>query len=68
MLTSIVLVASVVLLEARPVYSYLRARTFGEPIETSAMVVGFVLAFALCAVATVVPLRVASKKLNALEV
>ncbi|HET7621661.1 MAG TPA: hypothetical protein VFK39_07160 [Gemmatimonadaceae bacterium] len=68
MLTSVVLVAGVVLLEARPVYSYLRARTFGEPIAASEMVVGFVLAFLLCAVATAVPLRVALRKLNALEV
>jgi ABC-2 type transport system permease protein len=68
MLTAVVLVAGVVLLEARPVYTYLRARTFGEPIAASEMVVGFVLAFVLCAVATIVPLRVASKKLNALEV
>jgi ABC-2 type transport system permease protein len=68
MLTSVVLVAGVVLLEARPVYTYLRARTFGEPIAASDMVIGVALAFALCAVATVVPLRVASKRLNALEV
>lgn len=68
MLTSVVLVAGVVLVEARPVYTYLRARTFGEPIAASEMVVGFVLAFMLCAVATVVPLRVALRKLNALEV
>src|SRR5690606_30106825 len=68
MLTSVVLVAGVVLLEARPVYTYLRARTFGEPIEASEMVLGFLLAFVLCAMATVVPLRVAKRKLETLEV
>lgn len=68
MITAVALVGGIVLLEARPVYAYLRARTFGEPIAPSEMVVGFVLALILCMVATFVPLRVAMRKLEGLEV
>lgn len=68
MMTSVALVGGVVLLEARPVYAYLRARTFGVPIDPSEMVVGFVLALLLCIVATFVPLRVAMRRLEGLEV
>ena len=68
MMTSVALVAGVVLLEARPVYAYLRARTFGVPVDASEMVVGFVLALLLCIAATFVPLRVAMRKLDQLEV
>lgn len=68
MIVSVALVGGVVLLEARPVYAYLRARTFGVPIEPGEMVVGFVLAMVLCLAATFVPLRVAMRKLETLEV
>lgn len=68
MIVSVALVGGVVLLEARPVYAYLRARTFGVPIEPGEMVVGFVLATVLCLAATFVPLRVAMRKLETLEV
>ena len=68
MILSIALVGGVVLLEARPVYAYLRARTFAVPIDPSEMVLGFVLALLLCIAATLVPLRVAIRKLEGLEV
>ena len=67
MMSSIALIGGVVILEARPVYSYLRARAFGEPLDPVSMGVGFGLALLLCIVATVVPIRVARSRLNAIE-
>ena len=67
MMASVALIAGIVVLEARPVYSYLSARTFGTAIEPTEMIVGFSLAALLCIAATVVPLRVAHARLEAVE-
>jgi len=67
MMSSIALIGCVVILEARPVYTYLRAQAFGEPLEPLSMSLGFGLAIVLCGVATVVPIRVAQSRLNAIE-
>jgi len=67
MLTSASLIALVVLVEASPVYAYLRQEAFGIPADPREMVVGFSLAAVLCLVATFVPLTVATRKLEALE-
>jgi ABC-2 type transport system permease protein len=67
MMTSIAVIGGVIVLEARPVYSYLRARTYGTPTEPLEMVAGFGLAAALCIAATVIPLRVALRRLEAVE-
>jgi len=67
MMSSIALIGFVVILEARPVYIYLRAQAFGEPLDPVSMGVGFGLAIVLCGVATVVPIRVAQTRLNAIE-
>jgi hypothetical protein len=57
-----------VLLEARPVYMYLRSQTFGTPADPTEMLVGFSLALLLCLVATFAPLEVAKRKLEQLEI
>jgi ABC-2 type transport system permease protein len=67
MIASVGLIAGVVVLEARPVYSYLSARLYGTPTSPSEMIVGFGAAAALCVVATIVPIRIARRRLEALE-
>jgi ABC-2 type transport system permease protein len=67
MMSSIAVIAGVVILEARPVIGYLRARAFGEPTDPVAMAIGFGLAALLCITATVVPIRVALRRLEAIE-
>jgi len=67
MMSSIALIGGVVILEAQPVYTYLRAQAFGEKLDPVSMSVGFGLAIVLCGVATVVPIRVAQTRLNAIE-
>jgi hypothetical protein len=57
----------VIVLEARPVYGYLSARAFGTEPDPRGMVVGFALAALLCLLATFVPLRLAQRRLEALE-
>ena len=67
MMTAIGVIGGVVVLEARPVYSYLSARAFGTPRDTSAMIVGFGLALLLCLSATLLPIRVALGRLQTVE-
>ena len=67
MMSAIVVVGAVVMLEARPVYGYLRARAWETPVDIRQMVIGFGLAALICAAATVIPLRVARAKLEAVE-
>lgn len=67
MLVSVGLVGAVVMLEARPVYTYLSARALGTPMEPATMITGFTVAALLCLTATFVPLYVATRKLERLE-
>jgi len=67
MMLAVALVGGVVLLEARPVHLYLSARTFGTEADPTEMVGGFVAAGVLCLAATFVPLVVAKRKLERLE-
>jgi hypothetical protein len=57
----------VVVLEARPVYSYLSARTFGTAADPTGMVIGFGLAAVLCVATTLVPIRMALRRLEGTE-
>ena len=67
MMSSIAVIAGVVVLEARPVYSYLsRSFTLARPDPTE-MIVGFGLAALLCVAATIVPIRVALRRLETVE-
>jgi ABC-2 type transport system permease protein len=67
MMTAVCLIGGVIALEARPVYTYLSARTFQTEVDPSGMALGFGLAAALCLAATFVPLRLARRKLERLE-
>jgi hypothetical protein len=67
MMASVVLIGSVIVLEARPVYGYLSAKAFSQPIEPSEMILGFGLAALLCIVATIAPIKLALKRLEAVE-
>jgi hypothetical protein len=66
-MTSIALIGAVVVLEAKPVYSYLSAQAFGTPTSAADMVVGFGLAALLCGATTLVPIEVALRRLEARE-
>jgi ABC-2 type transport system permease protein len=67
MMTAISLIAVVIILEARPVYAYLSATAFGTPVSMADMLMGFGAAATLCIAATLVPIRVATGRLIALE-
>ena len=67
MMSAIAVIAGVVVFEARPVYGFLRAQTFGGDASPVEMVVGFGLAAALCGAATVVPIRIALARLERIE-
>jgi ABC-2 type transport system permease protein len=67
MMSAIAVIAGVVILEARPVYSYLRAQSFGGQPDALEMVTGFGLAALLCVAATVIPIRVALRRLETIE-
>jgi ABC-2 type transport system permease protein len=67
MMASVVVIGAVVVLEARPVFSFLSSRLDGHETDLFDMVFGFGAAFMLCAVATVVPIRVALTRLEAVE-
>src|SRR5688572_29908824 len=67
MMSAIVVIAGVVILEARPVYSYLSARAYGGRPDPVEMILGFGLALLLCVTATIVPIRIALRRLENLE-
>ena len=70
MMTAVMVIGGVIYLEARPVYSYLSSRLYGSAdaaLDASEMITGFGLATLLCLVATFVPLRMAERRLEALE-
>jgi len=67
MMASIVMIGAVIMLEARPVFGYLASRAFGAERNPIEMVIGFGLAGLLCCAATLIPIRIALKRLEALE-
>ncbi|HEX5970421.1 MAG TPA: hypothetical protein VFY85_00745 [Gemmatimonadaceae bacterium] len=67
MISSIALIALVIVLEARPVYGYLAARFYGTPTSMTEMIIGFGAAALLCIAATVVPIGIAQRRLEAVE-
>jgi ABC-2 type transport system permease protein len=70
MVTSVALLGVVSILEARPLYIYL-ARHFTNTVSSSRdwseVAIGFALAATLCGAATVVPIRLALRRLEAIE-
>lgn len=69
MMTAVLVIGGVIYLEARPVYGYLSAQLYGSPeaVDPSEMLIGFGLAALLCLTATFAPLRMAHRRLEALE-
>jgi ABC-2 type transport system permease protein len=67
MMSSVLLIGLVVILEAKPVYSYLSAEAFGTPTEPVQMVVGFGLALLVCTSATLIPIEIALRRLENVE-
>lgn len=68
MMAAIVMIGTVITLEARPVFSYLGSRAFGAPTDPMEMAIGFGLAGIICVAATLIPIRIALRRLEALEV
>lgn len=68
MMSTIALLAVVIVIEAVPVYAYLRANYLGEPVRANAVMMGaFALVAAICGIATVVPLRVGLRRMERFE-
>jgi ABC-2 type transport system permease protein len=67
MIASVGLIAAVIVLEARPVYGFLSARLYGTPTSMLEMAIGFGAAAILCIVATLVPISIAERRLEAVE-
>lgn len=67
MMASVALIGVVVLLEGRPIYEYLMARSFGTDRDTTGMIIGFTIAALICVAATIIPLRLAERRLAAGE-
>ncbi len=68
MMSTVALLALVIVIEAVPVYGYLRASFRGEPVSVDITMIGaFAAVVAICVAATVVPLRVGLKKMESFE-
>ena len=69
MMSAVGVIGAVIVLEARPVYAYLSAISFGggERAPLLELVLGFGLAAIVCLTATFWPIRVAIRRLEALE-
>ena len=67
MMSAIAMIAGVVILEARPVVSYLTAQTLGGQIDPLQMGLGFGSAALLCGLATIVPIEIALRQLEKIE-
>jgi len=67
MMASIVMIGTVITLEARPVFGYLAMLAFGAPRNPVEMFVCFSLAATVCITATIVPIRLALKRLELME-
>jgi ABC-2 type transport system permease protein len=67
MMASVAVIGGVVILEARPVYGYLSALAFKTEISPIEMIVGFSAAALLCIAATMIPIQIAQKRLEAVE-
>jgi ABC-2 type transport system permease protein len=66
MMTAVSLIGVVIVLEARPVLRYMRTVAFGETGDPREMVIGFGLAALVCLAATLVPIRVALRRLDSI--
>jgi ABC-2 type transport system permease protein len=67
MMTAIGLIGAVLVLEARPIYAWLGAKSAGEAAAPAELVTGLAAAAGLCLVATFIPLRIAQRRLDSIE-
>ena len=67
MMAAVGVIGGTIILEARPVYGYLSARIYNTDTSATEMLVGFGLAALLCVVATIVPIRIALRRLEVIE-
>jgi len=68
MMATVALLALVIVIESAPVYRYLHAAFNKEPLVVSPLMIGaFLLVIAVCAAATVVPLRIALRRIEQFE-
>ena len=67
MMTSIVLIGAVAFLSGRPAARFVVAEHFGRPSNPTEMVVSFGFALAVCVTATIAPLMMARRRLEAIE-
>lgn len=67
MIVSALVIGAVVILEARPVYDYLTAQLYDTSTDPTSMIASFALALLVCLAATFIPLEIAVRKLERLE-
>jgi ABC-2 type transport system permease protein len=67
MMTAIALIGAVLVLEARPIYTWLGARSAGDAAAPGDLVLGLAGAAGVCLLATFIPLRLAQRRLDAIE-
>jgi ABC-2 type transport system permease protein len=67
MMSAVALIGAVVVLEARPVYGYVAAQAFGGDTDPTEMILGFGLAAAVCIATLVGSVRLAVRRLTAVE-
>jgi ABC-2 type transport system permease protein len=67
MMASVAVIGGTIVLEARPVFSYLSARMYNTETSRAEMLFGFGLAATLCITATIVPIRFALRRLETIE-
>lgn len=68
MMATIALLAVVIVIESVPVYRYLRASFDHEPLSVTPLMIGaFALAAAVCLGATIIPLKIALKRIEEYE-
>jgi ABC-2 type transport system permease protein len=68
MMTTVALLAAVIVVEAVPVYGYLRATHLALPVRVDRMMIGaFAAVILICGAATIVPLKVGLRKMEGFE-
>jgi len=68
MMATVALLAVVIVIESVPVYRYLESAVNQQPLRVTPLMVGaFALAAAVCLAATVIPLRIALRRMEAFE-
>ena len=67
MMAAVGVIGGTIILEARPVYGYLSARIYNTETSSTEMLIGFGLAALLCVAATIIPIRIALHRLEAIE-